>query len=330
MSRIKYFTKPIIIFCAVSVILSTLFLSRNHFGSHIDRSDDSAVETFDFHDTEDEQKCFANDIVSTNPIPNIVHFIWLNNPDLNFITYLSIRATLISLQPDQIVLHYTSLNKENQWFAKVSNHLTLVQHDLKKEYPVQVEQKWKISHISDLLRLDILYNEGGIYLDTDVIPLRDFDRLLHLEKDLILGNEGGDRHGICNAVIIARQGSSFIERWRESYVSFSRSEWNYHSVILPKELSVLFPDEVCDLSPAAFFWPTWTKKHIKYMHEPIKGDEVGNFKRTLNANRGAMYPQQLAYHGWTQLASGYLKNLDPATVKSRDTRFNIMARRFLE
>jgi hypothetical protein len=205
-----------------------------------------------------------------------------------------------------------------------------VPHDLETEYGPQIKDKWQIPHIADLLRLDLIAKEGGIYLDMDVIALQSFDSLLGCDKDLILGNEGGDRHGLCNAVIVGRRGSSFAERWRESYNNFATNEWNYHSVILPKELSSLYHEEICTVSPSIFYWPTWTRKHIQYMHDPITQSEAQEFQDTIVANGGGMYPNQLAYHAWSQVASTYLKDLSPEKVGSHNTRFNVLARRFID
>lgn len=319
----------ILIFLLVTTFyLLSPFLSS--LGQRFDFSGERQVESFDFKATTSEEACFRSNIHSTDPIPRVVHLIWLNNPDLNFISYLTIRSALIAVQPDRINLHYTDINEQNEWFMKVQDNVTLVSHDLETEYGQQIKDKWQIPHIADLLRLDVIAKEGGIYLDMDVIALQSFDSLLGCGKDLILGNEGGNRHGLCNAVIVGRRGSSFVQRWRRSYDTFATNEWNYHSVILPKKMSSLHHEEICTVSPSAFYWPTWTKKHIKYMHEPISQSEVQDFQDAIFANGGGMYPNQLAYHAWSQVASTHLKDLSPEKVRSHDTRFNVLVRRFID
>lgn len=126
---------------------------------------------------------------------------------MSFINYLAIRSALDSLKPDVLELHYAYLDEDNVWFQKLreNDNITLVHHDMAVEYPKQLEQKWQVSHLADALRLDVLYREEGIYLDMDVISLRSFEGLMHSERDVILGHEGGDRHGLCNAVILARR-----------------------------------------------------------------------------------------------------------------------------
>jgi hypothetical protein len=90
------------------------------------------------------------------------------------------------------------------------------------------------------------------------------------------------------------------------------------------------PGLVCPLAPEVLFWPTWTNEHVRYMHEPITKDEARELELHLDANDGALYPDQLAYHAWGQMArSKYISHLTSEIVRDKDTRFNIMVRRFL-
>lgn len=59
------------------------------------------------------------------------------------------------------------------------------------EYNRQIEEKWQLPHLTDILWLDIVHREGRIYLDTDVIALEPFDSLLQNPRDVILGHEEG-------------------------------------------------------------------------------------------------------------------------------------------
>lgn len=54
------------------------------------------------------------------------------------------------------------------------------------------EKKW--AFVSDFARLDIIYREGGIYLDTDVEAIKSFDDLLH--EKMFCGFESRDSIGV--------------------------------------------------------------------------------------------------------------------------------------
>lgn len=180
------------------------------------------------------------------------------------------------------------------------------------------------AHISDILRLQILQREGGIYLDGDVYVLQPFDLLLQSPRDVVMGHKGGDRSRLTNAVILARLNAAFINRWIDSYDDFEEGDWNMNPVLLPAKMAIEpgHENEVCRLSPHAFFWPTWTKSHIKWMHEPINARQFGTIKMELEKNNGRLFDGQLAYHGWNSIAWEH--------IRTSPTRFNMMVRRFLE
>ncbi|KAJ5761972.1 uncharacterized protein N7511_005354 [Penicillium nucicola] len=300
-------------------------IQGSHSSSELEKPKDEHADYPE--ETPEERHCFSSGIKSSSPIPKIVNFIWLNRTELSFVSYLAIRSALVSLQPEQLNLHYTDLNENNEWLIKLRDNITLVHHDMKQEYPRQVEENWHLAHVSDVMRLDILQRDGGIYFDTDIISLHPFDNLLHSPKDMVLGQEGLTRFGLCNGIILGRKGSAFMKRWKESYSTFEVGEWNTHSVMLPKEWSLEFPEEVCKLAPSVFFWPSWDA--IEYMHELLTDTQAWDFEQTLASNNGSMYPNQLAYHAWHQVAP-QLNSLTPEIVMTRNTRFNILVRRFLE
>nr|WP_295617945.1 glycosyltransferase [uncultured Intestinimonas sp.] len=61
----------------------------------------------------------------------------------------------------------------------------------KNKYMAQAFQEERWAFVSDYARLDVVYQYGGIYLDTDVELLKPLDPLL--EKDAFLGIEEGEK-----------------------------------------------------------------------------------------------------------------------------------------
>jgi Glycosyltransferase sugar-binding region containing DXD motif len=293
------------------------------------------AEKYDFVSTEFEGACFAGqNSTDKEPIPNIVHFVvGLHDPEISYPAYLSIQSALQSLEPDILKLHHTgNLNFENEFVRSLLRETNVlpVQHN-PEQLALQMSGSSHYAHLADILRLEVLLEDGGIYLDSDVFALKSFAALRTSQLDVVLGNEGGNRNGLCNAIILARPGAAFIQRWLNSYEDFHDGEWNVHSVLLPKVWAELHPGEVCQLSPHAFFWPTWTRRHVQWMHEPLNAQEVAETQRRLELNGGSLYDGQLAYHAWNQMSwSQYLSGLNDQSVSERDTRFNLMIRRFIE
>jgi len=288
----------------------------------------------------------------SDPIPSIVHFIFLQRlplaedgqGDFDFLNYLSVRSALMSLKPKKIILHYAYTSSDpslleslkgdplidnNKWIKRLKPHL-----EFDKITSALDNHLVHAAHLADTLRLEIILSQGGIYLDTDVFILRPFTKLLASPSphDLVLGHEGGNRWGLCNAIIAARPNSTFVRRWLDTYKGADlNQEWNYHSVLLPKEMSGKHPDEICTLPPDAFFWPTWTDDHVRWMHEKIERTEARHWENKIWRTGGSLFDNQLAYHAWNHVSKdGYLERLTPQVMREEDTRFNLLMRRFLE
>lgn len=281
------------------------------------------VTRWNWKDTQEEVFCRAPNLEpSQEPIPNIVHYVLLgtNKAEMSYKTFLSIKATLIRMKPTEVKLHTYGLVESNHWWNLVKHRVTLVEYDrysLKGPHNRPVNE-YGLAHQADFLRLAILQREGGIYLDADIYPFKPFTDLLNSPRDIVMGHEGGNRYGLCNAVIVARAKSEFLRIWRDSYSSFGWT-WNYHSVRMPKLLQVQYSDLICPLSPTVFFWPTWAEVHGRYMHSEIDHDEILELKKNMSMYGGAMYENQLTIH---QAPSG----VSEEDIVEKDTRFNILMR----
>lgn len=94
-------------------------------------------------------------------IPKIIHYIWLGDTLPKEVTgYIDSWKKKL---PDYSFMLWTMDNWKNEKkYAFVSECLN---HDM-------------YAHASDVIRMDVLYEHGGIYLDTDVSLHRSFDSLL--------------------------------------------------------------------------------------------------------------------------------------------------------
>jgi hypothetical protein len=296
----------------------------------------SGTDTYHFVPTAAEDQCQRGQNPLLNgkrPVPNLVHYVvGIKNPEISFASYLAIQSALRSIRPKRLKLHHTgNLNRNNVYIKTLlrDKHVKIVSHD-----SAALERETRVSkrfgHLPEVLRLQVLQKEGGIYLDDDVFVMQSFASLRNSTRDVVLGHQGGNRQSISNAVIVARPGARFLEHWINSYRLSRSLDWNWHSSVLPKKLVDEYPGEACSLSPHAFFWPTWTKSKVRWMHQPLSRTEARDVKIRLSANNGSLFWGQLAYHGWNYMSKEqYLSNLNEEKVLKEDTRFNIMTRRFL-
>ena len=97
-----------------------------------------------------------------------------------------------------------------------------------------------MGHKADVASMQILLEEGGIFLDLDVLVVKSFDPLRMY--NFTMGIEYFGTPGrLNNGIVLARPNASFLHKWIESYKDFSKSEWDVHSSQVPYNLQFQYP-----------------------------------------------------------------------------------------
>lgn len=107
-------------------------------------------------------------------IPQQIHFFWFGNNPRNKLFERCLKSWKTNL-PEYSITEWNEANYD-------VNKNNFTQRAFR-------EQKW--AFLSDYARLDVLYRQGGIYLDTDMEIVKSLDRFL--DKDLFIGMES-DKH----------------------------------------------------------------------------------------------------------------------------------------
>ncbi|KAK5995949.1 hypothetical protein PT974_04368 [Cladobotryum mycophilum] len=252
------------------ILGSQLRLSEQvgYIGEQVDLSEQAALQQL-FDPTKEEIECLYGGPrtrpwpVTSDPIPNIVHFVLLQGAEdgdgageFDFLSYLAVRSALVSLKPEAVYLHVLTSKPrasdaqdsllDNPWIQRLKDNITIIHHSNEG-----IEKRRNPAYAADMLRLEILHEQGGIYLDLDVISLRPFTNILNSPppKDVVVGFVGGNRLGLGSGVVAARRNSPLIHRWLSTYPSLT-GESNFHPAMLPKSLSSQsHPQELCTLPP---------------------------------------------------------------------------------
>lgn len=134
-------------------------------------------------------------------IPKKLWRIWLNDPMPE--AFATWGANWWLMHPDWA---YREIRVNSQVPTK------LINSDLFWNAHKVVPKDWKRFQ-ADLLRLELLWLYGGVYVDTDVVPLKPLDNLL--DRDLLIAwspNHGpGGKQILTQAVIGAIPGHPFIK-----------------------------------------------------------------------------------------------------------------------
>lgn len=164
-------------------------------------------------------------------VPDAIHFIypWTEKTrPWSIVNTLAVKSA-IETYPDHEVKIWTN--------APNSVPLPFVTKE-KCDLPTHIggaEIVWP-QYVADVMRLQILYEFGGIYMDTDIISLRPFTPIN--EQVLTFSWETPNCESICNAMMISPPQNEFVKAWLDRMpAAMSHPAWAYGGVVVPYEMT---------------------------------------------------------------------------------------------
>lgn len=144
-------------------------------------------------------------------IPKIIHYCWFGGkekPDI-------VKKCIASWEKNLLGYEFIEWNEDS--FDITSNLYVKEAYDSRK-----------FAFVSDYVRVYVLYNYGGIYLDTDVEVFKSFDDLLIHES--FWGFE--QKNYIATSTIGAKKGNHLIKLFLDSYIEkrFIRENGSYDDI----------------------------------------------------------------------------------------------------
>lgn len=145
-------------------------------------------------------------------IPKIIHYVWVGGKEKPDIVKNCI-ASWKKYMPDYEIKEWNESN-----------------YDINKfEYSKEAYKQKMWGFVGDSIRIDVLYQYGGIYLDTDVEVYKTFDDLL--DNKFFIGFE--QKHYFGNATIGAEKGNNLLKEIIDVYDTkkFVKKEnwWDYET-----------------------------------------------------------------------------------------------------
>ena len=265
-------------------------------------------------------------------IPNTIHFIFglkdnFGEMSFSFIHYLSIKSAYECNKPDAIKFYY-KYEPNGEWWEKSKEYLTLIKIEPPKE--IFGNPLLHFSHQADVLRLEILIKEGGIYLDMDVLCLNSF---MPLRKyNCVIGKE--EEKGLCNAVILAEPNAEFLKIWYAEYKTFrSKGHDEFyveHSVKLPLKLAKKNPEKVHIEDKFSFYWPSYFNGSLP-LWDRTKVDMpnklLNRFKKWFAFK---FICGSYCIHLWESVWwDKYLKEIDFECINNNDDNFSKLCKKFI-
>ena len=182
-------------------------------------------------------------------IPKIIHYCWFGGKPKSLLIERSIASW------KKHCPHYTLVEWDEDTFDVASHPFTKRMHAEKK-----------FAFVADYVRLVAIRNQGGIYLDTDMLVVQPLDTLL--DTPLLLGKES-DAFISCG-MMGAIPSHPFIEAMRKEYDTIT--ELRPNPVIMTELYAYMRPTPVTVMPPNAFY--PFDASHIKNYHGQDLGPSV--------------------------------------------------------
>ncbi|KAK7103397.1 hypothetical protein V1264_018302 [Littorina saxatilis] len=177
-----------------------------------------------------------------------------------FLHYLSMLSVQRFLRPRAIYVLGNCV-PIGYWWSRVVNDVRAVRfvHRPRPLITKDGQVKW-ISHLADVIRLQVLLVNGGVYVDTDMILIRPLDPLLGypLTMGLVDNNTG-----MGNALILATRGSLFLKEWYSGYRDFRPLHFHYNGMWAALRQWQADPDSV-HMESKRFYSPNWYEANLLF------------------------------------------------------------------
>jgi len=152
-------------------------------------------------------------------IPKKIHYCWFGTQPMSKTIEKCIESWKVHLPDFELILW----NETNS--------------DLNHPFTQQALKDKKWAFVSDYVRLKVLSEQGGIYLDTDMLMLKDFSELLNNQCFVGLESE----NFISCGVIAAQKNHPYILNCLNYYDNVDVSKpINYRDLIIPKIFTSVF------------------------------------------------------------------------------------------
>jgi len=245
-------------------------------------------------------------------IPNQFHFVFGMRPDFggrpfSLVHYLAVQSAIEVNRPDRVRFWYVH-EPSGEWWERTKPLVELCRISEVVDYDgIPLDH---YAHRADVVRLRILIEHGGIYLDLDTICVRPFTDLLRYPA--VVGYESNAI--LCNAVILAEPGSEFLRQCLSAFRLFRPGMWGEICNGEMTRIAHENPALVHTVGQRAFHWPDYGADGYRLMHLEC----------------GSEFPEAYCHHLWEHDTwNRGLKDLSIAELRRGSSNYARIAQRFL-
>ena len=255
-------------------------------------------------------------------IPNIIHFICIGDMKFEFYHYLSIITSNNIQKPDKIFVYIENEPIHNVYWNSIKSYITIVKITPPDIFRGKILNSYPYK--ADIIRMEKLLSQGGIYLDIDILTLKSFGNLLD-KYSCVVGAETSKTTSdttdienigsITNAVLLCEPNHPFIQKWYDNIAdNLEGKPWAWHAVCLPSKILLddkngkkEFVDNV-KIEPLKSFMPFCFRDDYIFQSD--------------SKNRIMELSDTYTIHLWQNIWSDRLKRLSPEWLMNNDCIFS--------
>ena len=205
-------------------------------------------------------------------IPKRIHYCWFGGGAKD-LTIVNCIASWKKFCPDYEIIEWNENNTDCS--------LPFVQYAIR-------QKKW--AFVADVIRLDVLINQGGIYLDTDMLLVKSLDE--YLNSKLFIGVEAP--HMINGAIIGSVCDNRYIKKVRRYYDQINFGvDFNFHNstipIILSETFKNMFGKDLNILEPTTIDNVTMYPSRVFYPLPNSHKMDIKNYKNYLSEDTAAVH-----------------------------------------
>jgi predicted O-methyltransferase YrrM len=168
-------------------------------------------------------------------IPKIIHLLYFGETEFYNFHHRCISSMILYMPEYEIRIYNTrEPPAENQYWQDIRNHKRV---RVIKMTPPDYYDGFELKHFqykADVVRLELLYEHGGIYLDIDMLIIRPFHEVFETGHSFYISEEREGANGrgsgpLINAFLAAKPKNGFIKLWLNEFKSGLRlGIWAHH------------------------------------------------------------------------------------------------------
>lgn len=257
---------------------------------------------------------------------NFIYLVGDNTPSFKLIHYIVVKSWLVNNPSYTAIIWTNTPPTYAPWWWRLleefKDRIKVVDPEgLIKTIPEGLRgpfnQSKYIAHQADILRLQALYINGGIYCDLDQICLHSFEKIFTGIKPVYPTELAPDGHfnGIPNGLFYAPAHSKWIMDCMDFYKNYNPDEWRSTSIDGPTDMYFEDRSRITTI-PAGMIDPvSWTYRDWQafFMHDGF----------LCNSDIWAVHVSESA-------TKNILKLIDLTHIMTVNTNFTRVVRQFVE